>query len=95
MLCDDAPTIAPEWKVGDTVSNKDRRICNIRPKAYRVTGTVTQVIGPQLMDPEYGGKWLHGYGCGRHVYQFVVAYTCPICDREKTALYYAPELRAA
>lgn len=82
------------FKVGDRVMAPEKRECS-SGQPYDMQGKVVGVIGPRTTDLEEI-KWVRTeeYGwSGKHVFQYEVEYTCPVCHEKKTALYFTPELK--
>jgi len=85
------------YRVGDLVKNIEPRICYMPYKYqnYIFEGRVIRILGPKPSDYEYEVKWLGGVPerIKGHVFEYEVDYRCPRCGMQKTALYYAPELK--
>jgi hypothetical protein len=81
------------FDVGDAVEAIEKRECN--GQVYRMRGEVVAVIGPRVVDEEET-KWVYPGDkdwYNKHVFQYEVAYVCPICNGKKMTLYFAPELK--
>ena len=91
--CEGMSTEKPNFKVGDTVTNRESRICSHvhRNTSYRFQGKVVMIFGPEPPDEEYWNKWMGG-DPHMHVFSYIVAYTCPRCGKKKRAAYFGPEL---
>ena len=83
------------FKLGDPVTNLEPRNCFGGGKSYYFRGRVIKIIGPEPSDYETEVKWLGGKQerVNGHVFQYEVEYICPRCEKTKTMLYYAPELK--
>lgn len=85
--------------VGDRVSNIEPRTCGTVGKGninYHFDGIIIKVVGPNPADYEYEVRWLGAQDdrVNGHIYQYEVRYVCPVCNKLRTALYYAPELKS-
>lgn len=88
------------FHVGQLVRSVWQRECTNRPnyvkRHYYAQGEVVKIRRPQLPDEDYEKLWLGGEKArlNSHVRQYEIKFTCPRCKKEKSALYYAPELQA-
>lgn len=85
-----------KFKIGDQVTNIEPRLCSRKNmRLYKFKGEIIKLIGPLCPDFEYEVKWLGGDSkrLDSHIWQYEVKYICPLCGRQKTTVYFTPELK--
>ncbi|MEK7211686.1 MAG: hypothetical protein AAB731_03565 [Patescibacteria group bacterium] len=81
------------FKINDRVRAKEKRTCSFN-KNYICRGAITAIKGPAPFDADVM-KWILNAlpnPCPGHFWEYIIAYTCPICKMEEEKLYYAVEL---
>lgn len=84
------------FKVGQKVSARELRRCQLASRPYKACGVVKMVLGPILPDRDYEIRHLGGapQRMNSHVWHYIVWWKCPHCEKIKQHVFYAPELKA-
>ena len=92
LQCEAQPVEPQEFFVGDRVTWCENKHCS-RRNLYTLDGIIKDVLGPTLPDEDYNHLCLDSKLSGKHVFEYVVHWTCPYCNRALSQKFYGVELK--